>query len=76
MPLVGDFNFYGGIYRDVSLIITEPTCISLLDYASPGVYLTQKSVTEKQAHIVATVKLSNDSHNETSKCESLRQRPR
>lgn len=59
MPLVGDFNFYGGIYRDVSLIITEPTCISLLDYASPGVYLTQKSVTEKQAHIVATVKLSN-----------------
>ena len=58
MPLVGDFNFYGGIYRDVSLIITEPTCISLLDYA-PGVYLTQKSVTEKQAHIVATVKLSN-----------------
>ena len=61
MPLVGDFNFYGGIYRDVSLIITEPTCISLLDYASPGVYLTQKSVTEKQAHIAATVKLSNAS---------------
>ena len=59
MPLVGDFNFYGGIYRDVSLIITEPTCISLLDYASPGVYLTQKSVTEKQAHIAVTVKLSN-----------------
>ena len=28
-------------------------------FRSPGVYLTQKSVTEKQAHIVATVKLSN-----------------
>lgn len=39
MPLVGDFNIYGGIYRDVNLIITEPTHISLTDYASPGVYL-------------------------------------
>ena len=28
MPLVGDFNFYGGIYRDVHLLITDETCIS------------------------------------------------
>ena len=35
MPLVGDFNFYGGIYRDVHLLITDETCISPLDYASP-----------------------------------------
>lgn len=39
MPLVGDFNFYGGIYRDVHLLVTEDICISPLDYASPGVYL-------------------------------------
>ena len=24
MPLVGDFNFYGGIYREVEIIATEP----------------------------------------------------
>ena len=39
MPLVGDFNFYGGIYRDVHLLITDEVCISPLDYASPGVRL-------------------------------------
>ncbi len=36
MPLVGDFNFYGGIYRDVEFIITDNVCISPLDYASSG----------------------------------------
>ncbi|WP_431834679.1 sugar-binding domain-containing protein, partial [Bacteroides thetaiotaomicron] len=30
MPLVGDFNFYGGIYRDVHLLITDEACISPL----------------------------------------------
>ena len=44
MPLVGDFNMYGGIYRGVKLIVTESACISLQDYASPGVYLTQQQV--------------------------------
>ena len=32
MPLVGDFNFYGGIYRDVHLLLTDNLCISPLDY--------------------------------------------
>lgn len=59
MPLVGDFNFYGGIYRNVELIVTEPACISPLDYASPGVYLTQQQVSQKEAKVQATVKLSN-----------------
>lgn len=61
MPLVGDFNFYGGIYRDVNLVITDPVCISLTDYASPGVYLTQKNVSKEQADIQAKVMLSNAS---------------
>ena len=53
MPLVGDFNFYGGIYRDVNLIITDPVNISLTDYASPGVYLIQNKVTKEQADVKA-----------------------
>lgn len=61
MPLVGDFNFYGGIYRDVNLVITNPVCISLTDYASPGVYLTQKNVSKEKADIQAKVMLSNAS---------------
>lgn len=59
MPLVGDFNFYGGIYRDVNLLMTNPTCISPLDYASSGVYLVQESVSQKEARISVKVNLSN-----------------
>ena len=58
MPLVGDFNFYGGLYRDVSLVTTDSTCVSLLDYGSPGVYLRQNSVTDTRADVTADVRLS------------------
>ena len=61
MPLVGDFNFYGGIYRDVNLIITDPVNISLTDYASPGVYLIQHKETKEQADEKAKVLVSNGS---------------
>ena len=59
MPLVGDFNFYGGIYRDVHLLITDEICISPLDYASPGVRLVQDSVSCEYAKVRALVELSN-----------------
>ena len=59
MPLVGDFNFYGGIYRDVHLLITDESCISPLNYASPGVRLIQDSVSHKYARVSALVDLSN-----------------
>lgn len=59
MPLVGDFNFYGGIYRDVYLVLTDEVCISPLDYASPGVYLVQENVSREKADVQAKVVLSN-----------------
>lgn len=58
MPLVGDFNFYGGLYRDVSLIAADTMGISLLDYGSPGVYLRQTNVSERRADVMADVRLS------------------
>lgn len=61
MPLVGDFNFYGGIYRDVHLLVTDETCISPLDYASPGVRLIQDSVSHAYAKVRTLVELSNGS---------------
>ena len=55
-PLSGDFNVDGGIYRPVHLIVTDAVCISPLDMASPGVYLTTKSLTDSAAQIeVATM---------------------
>ncbi|MDL2322868.1 glycoside hydrolase family 2 protein [Bacteroidales bacterium OttesenSCG-928-A17] len=62
MPLVGDFNFYGGIYRDVYLILTEPQQISPTDYASSGVYLIQEKVSKEQASVRARVMLNNYSN--------------
>lgn len=61
MPLVGDFNFYGGIYRDVHLLVTDEICISPLDYASPGVRLIQDSVSHEYACVRALIDLSNGS---------------
>lgn len=59
MPLVGDFNFYGGIYRDVHLLITDNTCISPLDYASPGIYLVQQKVSREEAQVDVKINFSN-----------------
>lgn len=58
MPLVGDFNFYGGLYRDVNLLTTDSICVSLLDYGSPGVYLRQNKVSDESASVTADVMLS------------------
>ena len=38
------FGVYGGIYRPVWLVVTEPCAIAVNDCASSGVYITQKNV--------------------------------
>ena len=43
-PLSADFTFFGGLYRDVHLLVTDPVQISPLDYGSPGVYLKTTAV--------------------------------
>jgi beta-galactosidase len=58
-PLSGDFNIFGGIYRPVWLIITNPVCITPLDYASSGVYLKQTKVSKEEAIIDVEAKVSN-----------------
>jgi beta-galactosidase len=60
-PLTGDFNLDGGLYRLAYLIVTDPVCISPLDYASPGVYLTTKKLTPDEAIVEIKTILSNGS---------------
>ena len=57
-PLTGDFTVFGGLYRPVHLIATNGVCITPLDFASPGVYLTQKGVSAQEATLEVTAKLS------------------
>ena len=54
-----DWWLFGGIYRPVWLVVTEPYNISVTDCASPGVYITQKNVSKKQADVKVKVKLDN-----------------
>lgn len=58
LPISGDFNVYGGIHRPCHLIVTEQNCISPLFYASPGVFVHQNQITDKEAFITVETKLS------------------
>ncbi len=57
-PLSADFNFCGGIYRPVHLIVTDAVCISPLDFGSSGVALSQK-MDGQDAQIEVATLLSN-----------------
>ena len=53
------FGVYGGIYRPVWLIVTEPCQIAVTDCASPGIYITQKNVSSRRADVKVRTKLDN-----------------
>lgn len=53
------FGVYGGIYRPVQLIVTEKVNIAVTDYASPGIYISQKNVTNKSADVNVEIKVEN-----------------
>src|SRR5690625_3213963 len=45
-PQMADFTFYGGIYRDVNLVIANQIHFDLLDDGAKGIYIVQEEVTE------------------------------
>ncbi|HEY9298816.1 MAG TPA: glycoside hydrolase family 2 TIM barrel-domain containing protein, partial [Phormidium sp.] len=67
-PLSADFTFYGGIYRDVWLIATEPLHINVLDFASPGIYIDTPTVSEERA----TVRIRGTVVNSTAENKQVR----
>lgn len=46
LPLALDENRYGGLYRDVELIVTDKVAVSPLYYSSDGVFITPKKTTK------------------------------
>ncbi|MDP4239124.1 MAG: glycoside hydrolase family 2 TIM barrel-domain containing protein [Bacteroidota bacterium] len=60
-PLSADFSFYGGIYRDVNLIITEKTHFDLSDHGSMGVFIKTPTVTENRANVLINAAVTNNS---------------
>jgi beta-galactosidase len=58
-PLTGDFFIHGGLYRPVSLIVTDQVHVDMLDHGGPGAYATTRSVTRGLAHVDVTTRVRN-----------------
>jgi Beta-galactosidase/beta-glucuronidase len=59
-PLMADFSFYGGIYREVKLIVAEALHFDLLDNSRDGIYLTQKGIGEDKFELKVNGKIINE----------------
>ncbi|SKA82523.1 beta-galactosidase [Clostridium sp. USBA 49] len=60
-PQMADFTFYGGIYRNVNIIVTDDVHFDLMDYGSKGIYIIQEDVSHEKASLTIKAKLVNDS---------------
>lgn len=58
-PLSADFTFFGGIYRDVYLSMTDKIHFTKSDNASGGVYISTPAVSEKEASVEVKAKIDN-----------------
>lgn len=61
MPLVGDFNVYGGIHRPVHLIIKDEVSFEMGNHGSSGIFISQKQVSKETATIEVKGKIFNGS---------------
>ncbi|MGM0546903.1 MAG: glycoside hydrolase family 2 TIM barrel-domain containing protein [Bacteroidota bacterium] len=59
-PLKGDFNFYGGIYRDVWLMELNDTHFDFGDYGSSGIFVTTPEVSDSSASVQIEGNISSE----------------
>ncbi|WP_345955845.1 glycoside hydrolase family 2 TIM barrel-domain containing protein [Mucilaginibacter sp. PAMB04168] len=67
-PLSADFTFFGGIYRDVYLVATNPVHFDTDDNASAGIFVTTPNVSA----VKADVNIAGAFVNQSTKTRSLR----
>ncbi|MEI9887677.1 MAG: glycoside hydrolase family 2 TIM barrel-domain containing protein [Rhizomicrobium sp.] len=60
LPLAGDFFVFGGLYRNVSLVVTDPVHVDMMDFGSPGVYAHAASIDADAATVEVVERLVND----------------
>ncbi|MCX5683753.1 MAG: beta galactosidase jelly roll domain-containing protein, partial [Planctomycetota bacterium] len=61
-----DFTRFGGLYRNVHVLVLDPLSITPLDSAGPGVYLRQKRADAETAEVEVTALVRNASADERS----------
>jgi beta-galactosidase len=59
-PLGGDFTVFGGLYRPVSLIETDPVHFDLLDHGGPGVYAWASEIGDAAATVAVRARIANE----------------
>lgn len=59
-PLTADFTFYGGLYREVALLITDKVHIDTMNYASNGVFVKQVDISQEQAICEVSSQIINE----------------
>ena len=64
LPTSTDMNLYGGIYRDVELIVTGPTAVSPLYFGSEGVLIRSREV--NPLHVSGEAEVHLTSRNESA----------
>jgi beta-galactosidase len=60
-PLIADYDFYGGLYRDVWLIASSPVHFSLLDHGAPGAWAEASAVSASSATVRVHGRIANAS---------------
>jgi hypothetical protein len=59
-PKSGDFSFYGGLYRKVFLVATNPVHVDMMDNGAPGLYLATSGVSAASATLGVKAKVLNE----------------
>ncbi|WP_397445700.1 glycoside hydrolase family 2 TIM barrel-domain containing protein [Polaribacter sp. R77954] len=57
VPQSADFSFYGGIYRDIHLVITKPIHFEVANLGANAVFITTPEVSEKEAKVSVKSKI-------------------
>ena len=58
-PLIADYDFYGGLYRDVWLDVTGPVHLSTLDHGAPGAWAEASGVSGARATVHVRGRIAN-----------------
>lgn len=59
-PLSGDFTLFGGIYRNVNLIVCESVHLDMDNYGTGGFFVTQSEVSSAAAKLSVAATLVNE----------------
>ncbi|MBD8735665.1 glycoside hydrolase family 2 TIM barrel-domain containing protein [Sphingomonas sp. CFBP 13706] len=60
LPLAGNFFVHGGLYRPVSLIVTNAVHVDMLDAGGSGIFATTRSIDAAMAKVDVRVRIRND----------------